>query len=201
MKTKNFKIGQRVKCIGIPWKYPMIESPFKNFKTGDKKMSEKIEKEEKIDKEVMDQVFSGSLTVEEQDNILEKVQWRCNYIVRKAFEIQGLIVHWWDFDNEGGEGGACGYFDPEQYEEEFYITGDFDGFTSGCMYLNVFPTKWIWTDFEDELTEEIEAHHKSIISKKIERKAKNAERKQKKQQLIESALAKLTKEEINALGY
>ena len=124
-------------------------------------MSEKIEKEE------MDQVFSGTLTVKEQNKILEKVSDRCDYIVRKAFEIQGLIVHWWDFDNEGGKDGSSGYFDPEQYEEEFYITGDFDGDISDCLYSDAFPTKWIWNDFEHQLIEKIEAYRKSIISKEI----------------------------------
>jgi len=155
---------------------------------------------EKIEKEVMDQVFSGTLTVKEQNKILEKVSDRCDYIVRKAFEIQGLIVHWWDFDNEGGKDGSSGYFDPEQYEEEFYITGDFGGHTSDCIYLNVFPTKWLWNDFEDELIKEIESQRKSILSEKIKQKAKNVERKQKKDKLIESALSKLTSEEIKALG-
>lgn len=164
-------------------------------------MSEKIEKEEKIDKDVMDQVFSGTLTVKEQNRILEKVHDRCDYIVRKAFEIQGISVNWYDFDNEGGEDGSCGYFDPERYEKEFYITGDFNGHMRDCLYSDAFPTKWLWNDFEDQLIKEIEANRKSIISKKIERKAKNAERKQQKEKLIESALSKLTKEEIKALGY
>ena len=155
---------------------------------------------EKIEKEVMDKVFSGSLTVKEQNKILEKVHDRCDYIVRKAFEIQGISVVWYDFDNEGGKDGSSGYFDPERYEKEFYITGEFDGNIYDSLYGNAFPTKWLWSDFEDELIKEIEVQRKSIISKKIERKAKNAERKQKKDKLIESALSKLTPEEIKALG-
>jgi hypothetical protein len=163
-------------------------------------MSEFIEKEEKIEKEVMDKVFSGTLTVKEQKNILEKVSDRCNYIVRKALDIQGISVNWWDFNNEGGKYGSSGYFDTERYEEDFFITGEFNGNIYDCLYGNAFPTKWLWNDFEDKLTKEMENHHKSIISKKIKQKAKNVERKQKKDKLIESALSKLTSEEIKALG-
>lgn len=162
---------------------------------------DKYIKVEKLEHDLMKSVLNGSLTVKEFNKVSAKIHDRCNYIVRKAFEIQGISVNWYDFDNEGGEDGDCGYFDPERYEKNFYITGDFNGDMRDCLYSAVFPTKWLWNDFEDELTKEIEDHRKSIISKKIERKAKNAERKQQKEKLIESALSKLTKEEIKALGY
>lgn len=175
-------------------------------------------KVEKLEHDLMKSVLNGSLTVKEFNKVSEKIHSRCNYIVRKFITTFGGIVDWWDFDNEGGEDGPQGYFEPESYFESVGYTGKFRynkyphdlfGFLhkKGYDLEYSFPTKWIWTDFEDELDEldklinEYSQWKNKKIQKKLINKEKRIQQKQQKEKLIQSALSKLTKEEIKALGY
>lgn len=171
---------------------------------------------EKLEHDLMKSVLNGSLTVKEFNKISEKINSRCNYIVRKLITKLGGIVDWWDFDNESGrEDGPQGYFDPEIHFESVGYIGKFRYnkypppifkflHNKGYWLEHSFPTKWIWTDFEDELDKLINEYpqwESEKIQKKLINKEKRIQQKQQKEKLIESALSKLTKEEIKALGY
>ena len=162
-----------------------------------------MDKVEKIDKQIMDRVLDGSMTIKEMNAIQDKISQRCYYIGTTIIKMQGGSVVWWDFDNEGGHDGPQGYFDPEKYPRFVTYTGEFkSGLQDGLYYsLDGFPTKWIWEDFEDALKKEIEEMKQSRKEKAEKDKTNRIQRENKKKELIKSALAKLTPEERKELGY
>jgi len=165
----------------------------------------KIEKVEKLDKDLMDKLFDGSITIKQANELNGKIIDRCNYIVRTIVNIWGKWDDrsWWDFDNEGGNDGSKGYFDPVRYRNEVEFTGEWYGSCELNYYGNgkVFPTKWIWEDFEEELTKEVAEYKAKEQKLKEEAKAKRLAASINQKAFILSALAKLTNEECRALGY
>jgi len=162
----------------------------------------KIDYVEKLDKALMDKVFNGSLTVKEFSAIEEKIDNRFFYVLKKIMEIQGVNVKWVDYANEGGKDGSQGYFDPVWYREAIDFTGEFEGlYSKDKCYLESFPTRFLWEDFEEQVTKEYKDHKNQIEQKKIDDKKKRIERKEQKERLIKSAFSKLTPEECRALGH
>lgn len=154
-----------------------------------------------IDKSKMDKVFDGSMTLKDMDSVMVVITDRCDYVVRKIFEIQGGKVDWWDFSNEGGKDGPSGYFDHNRYKNEVRFIGLFSGNWDKFYITDSFPTSWLWEDFESKLTQEIKDWKNKVAKEEEETKKKLVERENKKKELIASALAKLTPEEAKALGY
>ena len=155
----------------------------------------KTEKIEKLDKNMVISVLEGSLTVAESDKFLVKIIERCHYIVTTIWDLQGKLknLEWWDFDNEGGE-GKMGYFDRLRYTYSISYTYEARN-SSEVLYRDAFPTFWLHEDFEDRIKGEMEANavrnkEKIINAMEIHRK---------KKALIESALSKLTNDEIGAI--
>ena len=157
-----------------------------------------MKKVEKLDKELMAKLFDGSMTVKQANDLRGKIEDRCDYIVRTLIGIWGKwndSRDWWDFSNHGGD-GPSGYFDEDSYKEEVDFTGEFN-YDGG----NIFPTKWIWEDFEDEETKKSIEWKEKEIRDKENAKARREELAKQKKELIASALSKLTKEECKALGH
>jgi len=159
----------------------------------------KIKKVEKIDKALMDRLFDGSMTVKEANELIERIEDRCNYIVRTFIDIWGKWneeIDWWDFSNECGKDGPSGYFNEVKYKFKVGFTGEFE-FDGD----RTFPTKWIWEDFEEEQIKEAADWKIKIQKDKEEAKAKRIADEANRKALIKSALKKLTTEECKALGY
>lgn len=160
----------------------------------------KAKKIEALEEEMVSRVLDGNFTVAENDKWLALIANRCHYIVTTIWDLQGKLknLDWWDFDNEGGEDGPSGYFNRNEYKKEVgYVCGYHN--VSKILYEQFFPTRWLWQDFEEELTKEIK-NEKDETLKKIEmEKIQKSKRNSEKQSLINLALSKLTKEEIRAL--
>ena len=158
-----------------------------------------MKKIEPLDPDLMKKVIDELLTVKEMNEINWNITDRCDYIIRKIFEIQGGKVEWWDFSN--GRDSSDGYFDADRYKTDIRFIGEFKGNWDNFYMTDSFPTNWLWENFEDSLTKEVGDWKDKVAIKKEEAKNKKIERENKNKELIKSALAKLTPEECKALGH
>lgn len=145
-----------------------------------------------LTKEEFDKLFDLDISVSERKAVEAKVVERFDYIIHKMADIIGRKVHWYDYDNEGGE-YSPGYFDSDSYSTDISYVGEFsstknEGFD---VYENAFPTVWLYQDFEAQLAQEIKEYN--VEEKKAqEQKSKD---KEKGNEIKAGILAKLTPEE------
>jgi hypothetical protein len=67
-------------------------------------------------------------------------------------------------------------------------------------FYGEFPTRWLFEDFEEELTQGIKDWQKQLAEEIKQKAAKRAAKKAAKEKLKAAAAAKLTPEERKALG-
>lgn len=138
----------------------------------------------------------------------EKITDRANYVIRKSAELFGGKIEWWDWTNGAGE--TDGHFNPDWLKDD-YISVDGDTKGGNCEWVAilkngewelrlVFPTRWLWEDFEQELTDGIKKYKEQKLHKIEMEKKKKIARDSEKKKLLEAAKSKLTKEERKALG-
>lgn len=155
----------------------------------------------------------GDLTAAEQAYNLwasteNKIANRVSYIIRTIAKIFGGKIEWWDWKNGGGE--VNGHFEFSMLNgKEFQLDGSKKGgemdwvstLKEGEWEFTwlAFPTRFIWEDFEDEVRNGIEKFKESERINAEKEKLRKQEKLSKKQQLLESAKSKLTKEELKAL--
>jgi hypothetical protein len=127
-------------------------------------------------KEEAAKLFDDNISVKENKELIKKADLRFSYIMETMAAIIGRKFDWFDFDNENSSDNGNpirGYFDPEDYSDNISFVGksiatknkDFD------KYEYDFPTKWLWTNFEAELQEEVgafEAKGKAIVQKRLD---------------------------------
>ena len=138
----------------------------------------------------------------------QKIVDRSNYIIRKTAELFGGKIDWWDWSNGAGE--VDGHFDIDWLNDDYIsVAGDTKG--GNCEWVAIlkneewelrltFLTRWIWEDFEQELTDGIKKYKEQKLHKIEMEKKKKIAREENKKKLKESAKSKLTKEERKALG-
>jgi hypothetical protein len=139
---------------------------------------------------------------------------RVDYVINEIARIFGDEVDWWDWQNGGGE--IQGHFTPDIIKENCIkldgrrkrVLKEWVAFIKDkngklawewdFSYFE-FPVRFLYENFEEELRGGIQKYkehqekEKEIIQQKKLKKIEN------KQKLIESAKAKLTKEELSAL--
>lgn len=136
------------------------------------------------------------------------IQNRVNYIVRKTAEIFGGKIGWWDWNNGGGE--VDGHFEPSFLRNDYInVDGETKGGGDWVAILKddeewelrlVVPLRWLTEDFEQELIDGIQKYKDKELKRKETEKQKKLTRAANKQKLLETVKAKLTKEELKALG-
>jgi hypothetical protein len=138
-----------------------------------------------------------------------KIEKRIEYVLRRIYqEFDAEIDYWYFSDAPEGDVGslhkALGQQDvtnyiiePMTYGKEMVIKLD-DGKYAEFGYG--FPIRWLYEDFEDELTRGKVAHEQEELDKKAAKAAARAARKAAKERLKASAASKLTTEEKKALG-
>ncbi len=157
-----------------------------------------MEKVEKILKEDFDVLYSGSITKNHYDEIIDAITNRVNYIVHKIAKQTDRNRFWWDFDNcQYDSEKSGGEFDPKQYKENIGIGGEYFNFPE--IYDEGFPTRWLWEDFEEEFAAEVQKAKGEKLSLKEKERQKRKIRKQRNEALQASAKAKLTPEEWKAV--
>lgn len=149
--------------------------------------------EEMITKVEFEKLFDDSITVKEHSQIVEKITQRCAEIIK----VMCPNKYWWDFDTGTYEGEKSdGFFNPIRYKEEISIMGE--NLNMPEPFVDSFPTRWLWEDFEPEF-------RKTVADFKAQKDAKKAAKKQtksnKKQQIIMSIKSKLTPEELKLVRF
>ena len=122
---------------------------------------------------------------------------RFNYIIQTMSNIVGRKVEWFDYDNEGGNEYSPGYFDTILYSSNISFVGEFKILKNPdfTKYDYSFPTSWLYQDFEQNLTDELNLFiDKKNLSLNI-KKQKESQIKESIDQNKESVLSKLTEEE------
>lgn len=134
--------------------------------------------DEMITKNQFDKLGDSSISVKEHNEISFLIYQRVIEIVYKVAKIQGRQISWFDYGNN--EDGNEGFFDIVHYRVTVEIDGqDIDGkiFSSKLPFCTTFPTKWLWEDFESEVTEATKKYFDKIEEKKSKQKIAYTKRK------------------------
>lgn len=151
--------------------------------------------------EEKDVLFSDKyedLTIKQAKELTKKVEDRFCYCIDTMCKIFGVKFDYYYFPD--AEEGQMGTFDRDCYRDEISycatpihakaVTDDWD-------YNQGIPTAWLWTDFEDDLKEEI----KQDKIKKEDKAIKAKEKKENRTAAIASIRKKLTKEELKFVTF
>jgi hypothetical protein len=163
----------------------------------------------KIDKSDIDQYWSYLNKASAYGN---KIEERCDYIIRKIFISCGGGVEYWHFNDapEGDQGSLHRALDADSvsnftvetlryYDEDHQLLARLDDGSLVELY-NGFPLRWLYEDFEDELDRGKKRYEKEQLDAAAKNKEEKAAKKREKEKLKVSAAAKLTEEERKALG-
>lgn len=143
---------------------------------------------------------------EESKSIEKKIVDRIDYIVQILCKVFDRKLRYWCFPDaqEGEIGTAYHYIYDFSISIEFgfsYKRNDYMDFIDKngevCTIINLLPVRWLFEDFEKELTDGVKKYKDSLTIDSCVKKAKAQESKNKR--LIASAKSKLTKEELEAL--
>jgi len=133
------------------------------------------------------------------DQARTKLTVRMNYIIKTVFHKCGVKLKWWSFEDSEGHDDIhvrqkyLGYENEFDDNPEKLVIIDKDG-DELELYSSV-PTRWLWEDFEDELTNGI----KLFRSKTKEETDKELEEINRQKCILRRAKRKLTKEELELL--
>lgn len=141
-------------------------------------------------------------------NAVEEIRKRVDYIITHCANVFNATLDWWDWQNEGFEdapGDFIHSYDPntlninvhwEHKEDMNFVNkdGEVDSLSWG-----EFPTRWLYEDFEEELTNGIKLWQDKLKAKKNKAAEKRKKDKEDKAKLIASAKAKLTPNELKAI--
>lgn len=175
------------------------------------------EGEELIPHEEFLKLKSDDTPIGQYRSIMDRVTYRCDFIVRRIAELQSIEVEWWDFDNlpENRDDGT-GEFDVQSYSDEVTFCGEFrstEKKTSRLPYAfindednyeNHFPTEWIWTEnavWEKQVEETRRGYAEAIEAKRIKEAEKREKKKTRKDAAIASIKSKLTPEELSYIKW
>jgi hypothetical protein len=161
-----------------------------------------------ITKQQFDSLYSDKITKKEYDKIISEIDYRFDEIVLlinpNIKKNGGWFVYGnfdyeseqdegyfdiWDFENKINIGGECSF--PEPY----YFSSQGQGYI---------PTRWLWTNNDEILLEfnsEVEKAKLDKLNKKEALKKQREILKEKKKQVKEIILSKLTKEELKYIKF
>ena len=152
----------------------------------------------KITKKEFNSLYSDDITKKEYDNIIVKIDRRFSEIMIAL--LSNPTKGWFDYGNcsyDSEESG--GFFDPKRYEEGISIGGEYSELPE--PFLDEFPTRWLWEDFQVEFTKEVTEHRKVLRLARTKRKESSEKLKLKKAKFRKSIEKKLTKEELKAIRF
>ncbi len=167
----------------------------------------------KVEKITSEVVVSWKKKKAEADKEEEKILDRIQYILEAIFSSEKSSLEYWWFDGVGKDDDNAGDVEKHMNDKEIWgiVTDGHSGLFGYNYILNdgrewryegSIPARWLYEDFENELLEgknkfearELEKKNSNILNKKS-KKIKE----QKKKELAISAMAKLSKEEIDAI--
>lgn len=140
-----------------------------------------------------------------------KILDRITYVLRTIFKEFGTELDYWYFcgAEEGEVGNLDAHLDKNSVSSFMTFTkGPYEG---GEMFAKLndgtcaefgyeFPTRWLYEDFEDELSRGVAIVKQEELDEEKEKAEKKAAKKATKEKLKASAAAKLTADERKALG-
>ncbi len=139
-----------------------------------------------------------------------QIEERIDYILKKVFEeFEGVLDHWYIDGAEAGEVGSLHkVINVDEIGHAFCLYARSECSTHPIILIDEvewdltssFPTYWLHSDFEVDLTKGKKLYEDKVAAKKKTRALSNASRKKKTQDLIDQARKKLTDAEAIALG-
>ena len=138
----------------------------------------------------------------EVNQLESQITDRIDYII--AFLFEGKDCCWWF---EGAEEGEIGDFWRHYHAHEIWIITDpnlkisfIDKDGNDWEFEGSIPDRWLFEDFENEIIEGKKLFEERKAKRNLEQIQLKEQNKKEKNQLIESAKKKLSKEELKALG-
>lgn len=151
-----------------------------------------------ITKKEFESLYDENITKKDYDEIIAKIHSRVSEICNKFFKRKP--GSWYDFDNGSYDGDHQGYFDPNLYEEEIDLIGEYIDPPPGYDFF--LPTHWLWEEnWEEEMNNDIKEFKAAEQLRKEKAKAAAEKRKEKVKSLKESIKNKLTKEEYKLIKF
>ena len=156
----------------------------------------------KITKEEFDSLYSDDITKKQYNYIISKIDKRFGEIVYFMAGNKRKNHHWFDYSNGDSRAEIDGYFDPIDYKEYISINDYFPSLPEPYYSLDYsIPTRWLYEDFEEEFTREVEECKVKVEEKKKKAKEKREALKIKKTEMKEQIKAKLTPEELKFIKF
>jgi hypothetical protein len=131
---------------------------------------------------------------------------RIDYILNFIYNAFGSKLSNWYF--QGASENQDGFFEPHMFSEEFYVYKEPSLPNDGCFICKDdvewgleegIPSRWLFEDFEDELTSGIERLKKHNADKKVQAAKKALAKAEEEKKLVDSIKNKLTPAELKAL--
>lgn len=145
-------------------------------------------------------LFDENITKKEYNRITNEIDKRFIEICDKFLIKRHKSKSWFDYDTGGFEEGNGGFFEPEAYEDDIYIVGEYIESPPG--YDLQFPTRWLW---EENFEEEMKSISKEFLNKQEKQKKKqvkdNKLKKEKIDKLKSNIQNKLSKEELAIIKF
>lgn len=138
-----------------------------------------------------------------------KLSDRMNYIVKTIFRTCGGKLEWWDWKNDDPNYrseivqpdinefyGFIKYYSVGSLKNDMIIAKD----GQEMIIRDEVPIRWLWEDFEEELTNGLAEKKRREELRKEHGEQKALEKKEKNKELRKQAMSKLSPEEMSALG-
>lgn len=151
----------------------------------------------KLDKKEFDMLYDDNISKKQYDSIIDKID-------RRFFYIGTVIVNKtrgpfsMDYGNYNYEDREYGHFDPREYKEEIEFSSGIVPAPYSSQYI---PTKWLYTDFEEEFTKNVNDHKLVIQKEKELKKLKYIQNKENKIKFKSIICSKLTSEELKYIKF
>ena len=141
-----------------------------------------------------------------------KISDRITYVLRAIYKEYGAEVDHWYFDDASeGEGGSLDWRHLDKDAVSNYIVHTKKPYEGEKMFAKLndgnyaefgyeFPTRWLYEDFEAELSQGVAVVKQEELDAKNKKAKKKADKKAKKEKLKATAASKLTPDERKALG-
>lgn len=161
-----------------------------------------LRKMEKLTREMVEKLRDEeNITKKEYDTTVKLIDERVDYVLTAILQTQKRSMVWWGYDNSNDD-CASGHFDPFQYRNTIFLTGNIQGAIDYRIpFANSFPTRFLWEDFENEVRESWKAYTEAREKESREMMEGVERRKKKRLDIIESIKSKLTAEELDYVRF
>ncbi len=162
----------------------------------------KVCENEPISKDLFLELYDEDISKKRYSNIISIVEERITYII---YKIHGKSMRWYIFPNGSHDVENCGgNFEPDEESKEWIELSTYGHKKIFEHYSEGFPTKWLWTE-NKEIVSQLEKEKNNLkIEKEIKikkNKEKTLDLKQKKSKFKEIISSKLTEEELKYIKF